>query len=66
MATLILLTISMNIGPTKLLKFDLTNAKYDSKRRLCEGYTGVDLDDDGKIKETMAADNDKNDDNEDS
>lgn len=56
----------MHIRLSKLLKVGLPNAKYDSKRRLGEGYTSVDWGNDSEIKEAMAVDNNKDDDEEDS
>lgn len=41
-ATLILVTIDMHIGPTKYLEIGPYNAKYDSKKRLYKGCTSAD------------------------
>ena len=65
-ATPILLTISMHIELTRLLKIGPPKAKYDSEKKLCEGCTGADWGDDGENKEAIAADDNKDDDDEDS
>lgn len=52
----------MHIESTRLWKFGSSNAKNDLKKKLCKGCTGKDRGDDGKIKEAMAVDKDKNDD----
>ena len=41
-ATPILLTIGMHIGPTRFLEVGPPNAKYDLERRLCKRCTGAD------------------------
>lgn len=66
MATPIFLTIGMYIGLTKLLKVGPFNAEYDFEEKFCEGCTGVDWGNDDEIKEAMAADNNKNDDEKES
>ena len=63
--TLILLTIGMHIGPTRLLNVGLLNAQYDSERKLYEGCTGADWGDDSEIEEAMAADNNEDNDTKD-
>lgn len=65
MATLIVLTIEMYIKPTRLLKCNHPNAKYNSKERLHKKSTGINWSDDGELKEVMAANNNKDDDEED-
>lgn len=55
----------MHIGLTKLLKVSPPNAKYDMEEKLHKKYTKVNQVDDGKIKKAMAANNDKNNDEED-
>ena len=41
-ATLILLTIGVHIGPTRLLEVGLLNTEYDLEGRLCERCTSAD------------------------
>lgn len=65
MATPIFLTIGMHIGQTKLLEVGPFNAGYDFEARLCKECTSTDCGNKGKIKEAMAADNHKDDDEED-
>lgn len=65
MATLIVLTIEMYIKPTRLLKVDHLNTKYNSKKKLHERYTGINQSDDDEIKKAMAVDDNTNDDEED-
>lgn len=65
MAIVIFLTIGMYIGPIRLLEVGPFNADYDSEGRLYEGYNNLDWNDEGEIKETMAANNNKDDDKED-
>lgn len=57
MATLIFLTISIHIGPTRLLEVVFPNIKYDLEEKLHEGCTSTDWGNDDKIKEVMAANN---------
>lgn len=54
----------MYIGLTRLLVIGFFNAKYDSKRRLSKGYTSANWDNVSKIKKAVAADNNKDDDEE--
>lgn len=61
-ATPILLTIGLHIGPTRLLEVGPPNAVYDLEERLHEGCTGADWGDEGEIEEAMTADNDEDDD----
>ena len=61
-ATPILLTIGIHIGPTSLLEVGPSNAKYDSEERLREECTDTDWGDDGEIEEAMAADNNEDND----
>ena len=63
-ATPIFITISIHIGPTRLLEVSPHNAEYYLVRKLPEECTGADWVYDGKIKETMAANNNKEDDKE--
>lgn len=60
-----LLTIAMHIGPTMFLKFGPPNAKYNSENRLHEECNSADWRDDGEIEETIAVDNDKDEDEKD-
>ena len=62
MATPTLLTIGMQIGPTRLLEVGPPNAKYDLEGRLREGCTSADWGNNGETEEAMAADNNKDDD----
>lgn len=59
MATPIFLTISIYIGPTRLLELGLVNAKYDSEEIFCKEYTSADWGDDGEIDKAMAINNNK-------
>lgn len=65
MAIPILLTISMHIKLIRFLEVGYFNAKYNLKKRLYEECTGTNWVDDGEIKETMAMDNNKDDDKKD-
>lgn len=58
-AILIFSTIDLHIEPTKLLEVGLFNAKYHLKRRFHEKCISADWGSDGKIKEIMAANNNK-------
>lgn len=49
----------MHIRPTRLLEVGLPNAKYDLEERLCKGYISVDWSNESEIKEIMAANNNK-------
>lgn len=44
----------MHIGPTRLLEDGAAIANYDSERRFCGGFWGLDLDDNKKIEEVVA------------
>lgn len=66
MAIPIFLTISMYIGPTRLLKVDLPNVNYNFEGGLRERYTNADWSDYSEIKEAIAADNNENNDEKDS
>lgn len=50
----------MHIRLTKFLEVGLFNGKYDLKERLHEEYTGTCWSNDDEIKEIMAVDNNKN------
>lgn len=52
----------MHIRLTRLLKIGSSNIEYDLKEKLYKKYTGVDYGDDSKIKDVMAVDNNKNND----
>lgn len=56
----------MHIRLTRFLEVDFFNTEYDSEGKFCERYTNINWDDDDKIKELMAADNDKDNDKKDS
>ena len=62
----IFLTIRMHIGPTRLLEVSPSNAEYDLEGKLNKRCTGANWGDDGEIKEAMAADDDKDDNEENS
>ena len=64
-ATPILPMIDMHIRPTSLLEVGPPHVKYDSKKRVRKEYVGADWSDNGKIKETMAADENEDNDKED-
>ena len=55
----IFLTIGMHIGPIKLLKVDLPNAKYNLEEKLRERCIGINWVDDGEIEEAMVVYNNK-------
>ena len=55
----IFLTIRMHIGLTRLLKVGRPNVEYDLERKLHKRCINIDWGDNGKIKEAMAADDDK-------
>lgn len=59
MAISIFLTIGMHIRRTRFLKIGLLNAKYDLEGRFCEEYTSANWDNNSKIEEAMAIDNNK-------
>ena len=65
LATPILLTICMHIGPTRLLEVSLSNTEYDLERKLYEGCINANWVDDGEIEEAMAADHNKDNDKKD-
>lgn len=65
MAISIFLIIGIHIGSTRFLEVGSLNAKYDSKRKLCEGYISIDWGDNGKIKEAIAVNNNKDNDEKD-
>lgn len=56
----------MHIAPTRLLEVDSSNAKYDLEERLRKGFIGADWGYDSKIEYALAANNDKDDNEEDS
>lgn len=49
----------MYIEPTRLLKVDSPNVKYDLEEKFYEGCTGADWGNDSEIEKAMAADNNK-------
>lgn len=63
-STPIILIIDMHIRPTKLLEVSPSNARYNLERKLREGCTGADWDNNGKIEEAMPANDDKDNDEE--
>lgn len=64
LAISIFLTIDIHIGQTMLLKVSFPNSKYDLEERLHKRRIGANYVDDDKIKEVMAGNDDKNDDEE--
>lgn len=38
----ILLVFCMHVGPNRLLENDAPNIKFDTEKRLCLGFTGLD------------------------
>lgn len=62
---LIFLILYMYIWLTKLLEDSIPNGKFDTDGRLCIGSTGLNWDDSNKIVETIAANKDNKDKEED-
>lgn len=56
----------MHIGPIKFLIMNLPNAKYNLEKRLYKEYTSINWYKNDEIEETIAVDNNKNDNEEDS
>lgn len=56
----------MHIRPTRVLKVGPSNAKYNLEGKVREEYSGADWGDNSEIEEAMAANDNKDDDQEDS
>lgn len=61
----IFLVFYMHIGPTKLLKNGVSNIQFDVNKRFCPKFTNLNWDNSAKIEETITADKNSKDEEED-